>query len=47
MSSELLKRIERLEEELARERASKRVWNVGWIDPETGVWESFGSDRSC
>jgi hypothetical protein len=36
MSAGLVRRIEKLEEAAARERASKGRWRVVWIDPVSG-----------
>jgi hypothetical protein len=36
MSTGLMRRIEKLEEEAAAERASRKVWRIVWINPETG-----------
>jgi hypothetical protein len=47
MRSGLLKRIERLEEELARERASRTTWKLVWIDEAGKSEEAVEGDRSC
>jgi hypothetical protein len=36
MSAGLVRRIEKLEEEAAREKASKVRWGVVWVDPVSG-----------
>jgi hypothetical protein len=36
MSTSLLRRLEELEEERARELASRVKWQLVWIDPVTG-----------
>jgi hypothetical protein len=46
MSSGLVKRVERLEEELARERASRTKWNLVWIEEKGKGGEAVEGDRS-
>jgi hypothetical protein len=48
MSSKLVKRIERLEEELKRERASRMTWEVVWIEEPGAVGKApgYGNDSS-
>jgi hypothetical protein len=48
MSSSLTRRLEKLEEEVRREQASKKRWRLFWIDPETGIRQDalkYGSDE--
>jgi hypothetical protein len=47
MSSDLARRLERLEEELARERASRRTWNLVWIEEPGEGGQAVEADRSC
>jgi len=36
MNGSIVRRIEELEEELARDRASRIRYRLVWVDPETG-----------
>jgi len=47
MSKSLIARIEKLEEPVARERASQRPWRVVWIDPETGEREDEDAEGTA
>jgi hypothetical protein len=47
MSSSLEKRLEILEEELARERASRRKWRVVYLEEPGEGGGTVGGDRSC
>jgi hypothetical protein len=47
MSSDLVRRLEILEEELARERASKRKWNIVYIEEPGEGGGTVEADRSC
>jgi hypothetical protein len=47
MSPSLEKRLEMLEEELARERASKRKWNIVYLEEPGERGRTVEVDRSC